>query len=183
MTDTASGRPTWEDRLAAVKGAYPSTADRYWVEAVQDYALMGGLIHELLRVGHTPKRRGSRPGLEQDAETMARLRELWGDDYSTLPFAETFTMLKGTRSRSQLVTLIRAKTGVYVSRTQIHRFLTGQAAPGGRDMEVIARAFNKKPTYFHEYRLGLVIASVVALLDASPEQTASLVQQLGVDQE
>lgn len=169
---------SWEDRLEAVKAQFPSAADRYWADAVKDYDLMGGVLREVLRVGHTPKRRGQRPLLDQ-GEGMARLRQLWGDDYSTLAFPAAFAALAGSRSRSALVALIRARTGVEMSRTQVHRMLSGAIAPSGRDMEIIAAAFAKPATYFHEYRLALVLAAVVAYLDEAPEATASLVARLG----
>lgn len=176
--------PSWGERLAAVMAQYPSTADRYWVESVGDVELIGSLLREVVRVGGTPARGGQR--VPDRAEGLAQLRRLWGEDFSTLPFPQALAALTAGRSLSHVVGLIQVRTGAIISRTQLHRFLRpgrdGRGVvPSQGDMEVLARAFGKSPTYFHEYRMAVVMAAVAAYLDASPEATASLVRRMGVD--
>lgn len=133
---------------------------------------MGRAIRETIRVDGTPTRRGARPLLDAD-DGMARFRQLFGEDYTTLDFAEAFRILAGARS----LTALARRTGL--SRSQVHRLLAG-SAPTGREMEMVAQAFGKLPVYFVEYRIGLVCAAMAEHLARAPETSVGLVRQLGL---
>lgn len=165
-TDVAS----WDERLAEVQRLYPTTADGTWLEALGDVEIMGAILRDTLRVGHTPKRRGSRPALEaEDGE--ARLRQLFGEDYTVLPFASALKALAGNRS----VSVLSTKTGL--SRSHVQRLLAGRT-PTGLEMETVARAFSKPAVYFVEYRHGLLLAAVLRHLSRAPEASVGLVRRL-----
>lgn len=166
----SSPAPSWDERLDTLHRRFPSTADPYWTEALQDYSIMGRLIRDTLRVGHTPKRRGSRPMLEID-EGMARLAQLFGDDYTTVPFNQALVHLAAGRSLTQ----VARRTGL--SRSKVDRLMRG-AAPSGREMAMVAAGFHKPSTYFMEYRVGLVCAAVAERLMAAPDASVGLVRAL-----
>ncbi len=170
----ANGTPvaSWDERLDEVQRLYPTTADDSWFDALGDVETMGAILRDALRVGHTPKRRGSRPALDVD-DGEERLRQLFGEDYTTLPFDQAFKALAGNRS----VSVLSAKTGL--SRSHIQRLMAGRA-PKGSEMETVARAFNKPPVYFVEYRNGLLLAAVLAHLSSAPEASVGLVRRLGM---
>ncbi len=175
MTAAGSTLPSasWDERLREVQRLYPSAADPTWLDALGDFELMGAVLRDALRVGHTPKRRGSRPLLNaEDGEV--RLRQLFGDDYTTLPFAEAFRVL--VESRGLSVRQVARKTGL--SRSHAHRLMLGQVAPTGRDMEMAASGLSKPAVYFLEYRVGLLLAAVAQHLTEAPETSVGLVRQL-----
>lgn len=162
---------SWDERLAEVQRLYPTTADATWLDALADVEIMGAILRDALRVGHSPKRRGSRPALDtEDGE--ARLRQLFGDDYTALPFAEALKALAGHRS----VTFLSVKTGL--SRSHVQRLLAGRT-PTGAEMETVARAFSKPTVYFVEYRNGLLLWAVLRHLTRAPEASVGLVRRLG----
>jgi hypothetical protein len=165
-------RVPWESRLADVEHAYPSTTEA-WAPALHDYEMMGRIIRDILRVGSAPKRRGQRPLPDADAG-MIELRRLWGEDYSTLPFADTFRLLGGARSRTHMA----RKTGL--ARSRVHRLWSGEIVASGGEMEQIARAFDKTPGYFLEYRVGVVCAAIAEHLRRAPEASIGPARDLGV---
>lgn len=179
MTTTArrparrAQRIDWDKTLERAHRQYPTSAEADWAPsgALRDYEMLGRLVGELLRVESTPQnRRGQRPVLTDDDKV--RLRQLLGDDYTTLDFPEAFSSLAGTLSRTQ----VAERTGV--PRTHAHRLLTGAAAPSADDMEAIAAAFGKAPTFFAEYRKGLIMSVIERHLQASPEASVGFVKQL-----
>lgn len=164
-------RIDWDKTLERAHRQYPSSGDVDWTGALRDYEMLGRLVGELLRVESTPQaRRGQRPVLTSDDKV--RLRQLLGDDYTTLGFANAFASLAGNLSRTQLAT----KTGL--ARTQVHRLLSDTAVASADDMEAIAAAFGKAPTFFAEYRKGLIMSVIERHLEASPEASVGFVKQL-----
>ncbi len=167
---TQAGR-SWDERISAVEQQYPSTVTS-WAEPLQDVSVMGRLIGGALRVDSTPAgTRGQTPALDYQTG-MARLRQLWGDDYSSLPFPEAFQVLAGGRSVAELERV----TGI--SRSRITRITAGLATPSGKEMEMAAAAFGKPAIYWTEYRNGLVLMAVAAYLAKAPEISVGLVRQL-----
>lgn len=176
----AAPKTGWEAQRAAVYARYPSAAEEDWTAALADYDLMGRLIRDVLRVGHTPKQRGSRPELERD-EALSRLNQLRGDDYTMLPFPEAFRALARWDPDTPTRSLTNIARRVDIPRSRTHRLLTGESKPSHADLEQIAAAFGRRPTYFAEYRIALVVAAIEAHLEAAPEATVGIVRQLGTN--
>lgn len=166
---------TWEQTARRVREQYPTVDTLDWAEALKDYDLLGRIMRDVLRVGHTPVRRGHRPPPDFD-EGMARLRQLRGEDYTVLEFDDSFRVLAGDRSR---VALAR-RTGL--SKTQLHRLITGEVAPTGDEMAAVAAAFGKSPFYFKEYRTAIVCALVARELERSPETSIGMIRNLGLEE-
>lgn len=171
MATVKRERIPWADRLDAQVARYPSIGDDRWEDAFRDYELMGGVLRDLLRVA-TQTRRGQRPKLGDVDVEEERLRKLVGDDYSTAPFGEAFQALAGDRSRRH----VASRTGIGL--TQVHRYLTGEAVPSVADIEKIAAAFGKAPTFFAEYRTELLLGVLREYLSRNPEATIGIVHRL-----
>jgi transcriptional regulator with XRE-family HTH domain len=167
----ASERVPWDERLARVHRQWPSTAERDWDEALRDYELLGGVIRDMLKIEAAPVRRGQRPGLEL-AAGEARLRQLAGDDWTTLPFTDAFRLLGGTRTKQDLA------DHCGLTRHAVSRLLSGSSEPTGTEMEAIAAAFGKPATYFPEYRVALVCAFLVDYFATAPEASVALAHRL-----
>lgn len=164
-------RIPWDTILEDVHRRYPSTADDAWADSLRDYEMLGNLVGGLLRVESKQQdRRGQRPVLT-DAD-RPRLRLLVGDDYSTLPFPQAFASIAGSLSRTQLA----RKTGL--PRTHVHRLLSGEIMATATDMEAVAKAFHKPPTFFADYRRAVIVWVVDKHLEGAPESTVTLIKQL-----
>src|ERR1700678_631676 len=77
----------WVERKAIIHKLFPNAVPGNidWVNAFSDPHVFGMCLQDILKVdGAQPGRDGPRPSVPQD-EGVARLRQLWGDDYSYLP--------------------------------------------------------------------------------------------------
>lgn len=167
----------WDKRAQLIQERFPSSRDLNWKAAFdRDLNLFGRIMRDILKLDQAaPGRPGPRPSLDQTQATK-RLRQFMGQDYSILPFAEAFRILAGERSIRQLA------RKVDLTKTQVHRLLRNEMEPDAYVMEQVAKAFDKRPSYFLEYRT-LVIAN--ALLDRmayAPESTIGIYRKL-LDQE
>lgn len=171
----------WAATIADIRAQYPSVARRDWVAVTGSTETMGAIIRDVLSVGHSPVRRGHRPVPDFEDGTR-RLREMQGEDITTLPFREAFVLLAGRRSRSHVASL----TGI--KRTRVHRLLTGirgggqlaEVEPTGAEMEAIAGAFGRRPLYFREYRAAVIAALVHETMLNNPEASAGIARRLGI---
>jgi AraC-like DNA-binding protein len=187
MTDVAmpvttrrpQDRPrSWPDRLAQIRSEYPSTMDdRATVrEALADYDLVGRIMRDILRIGWEAPTRGQRAPLEWN-DGSARLRALESQrtgQATTKPFAEAF------RELAAGITLDALADALAMSRSQVHRLLRDEIPATPPEIVKVAVYFDKPPTYFHEYRLHLICASIAEQLSAVPERSIDVAVRLGV---
>jgi transcriptional regulator with XRE-family HTH domain len=173
-------RIPWEQRLEAARERWPSCRPDFdWKSALQDDDLLGRILRDVLRVGYeAPTRRGQRSPLEPEVG-MPRLKELRAQHdlasrpFTVKPFVAAFReLIAGRYSRTQLA----RKTGI--SRTQIQRLLTGELEPTPPEMELVAAAFGKEPTYFLEFRVALASEYVARRLMTDPELSMRVVRHL-----
>lgn len=154
----------WDKRVSLIRDHFPSIETLEWkAEFDKDFGLFAWIMNDILKVDAAePSRSGPKPAV--DVRTgAARLRQLMGNDYAELPFADAFSALAGKRSLNHLARV----TGI--SRSQVRRLLRGDVEPSRADMEMIAAGFKKEPGYFLEYRMGLLLAIVAQKLIDSPE--------------
>lgn len=183
----------WDERYKRIQAQFPSCRpDFKWYEALASPQLLGRLLHDLANIGwEKPTRRGQRSRLDP-AEGMVRiaailqggpeLSALEADrmgDATTLPFHEAMTELAAERSLT--ITAVAELDGITMSRTEVYRLMRGERAPTGFDMEQVATAFGKEPTYFHEYRVALLTEAFLEHLQAAPELSVHVVRQLQGD--
>lgn len=180
-----SGHKDWSTIVERVHAHYPATADDGFearARARMDTDTIAAILKDVLRVGHSPVRRGQRVMPTPD-EGMGRLRQMRGEDYATAPFPIAFRAL----ARGRSFTVLARKTGI--DRTRIQRLLTGtrtdaagkrpRIKPQPAEMETIAGAFGKSPSYFREWRTLRLARMVEEELASNPELSASLIHRLG----
>lgn len=174
-------RKDWAERIARVKEDYPSIDQLDWEKAFrQDPGLMANILHDILeRDAYEIAMEegayaagGRKPNLTSTGQTETRLRQFRGEDHTTLVFAEAFTLMIGDM---RLSTLAR-KVGM--SKTQVWRLLRAQAQPSSEEMEKIAQAFRRHPSYFAEYRMGWVLGVLARRLENLPEATVGFYKRL-----
>lgn len=159
-------RVPWVERSELIKGKFPSTARLDWYEVFrQDPAILGKIINDIMKLDQARSGKpGKRPSLEE-ADAQDKLRKLQGEDYSELEFQYSFKNLSGKRSIRMLARKLS------LEKSYVHRLLQGKIEPTAETMEQIAKAFNKHPSYFLEYRIYYVLAMLSHKLVQSPESS------------
>jgi hypothetical protein len=178
VTESRTTRKDWTAILARVERSHPLTRAPQWEQLLDNTDVMAAIVRDLIVIDRQPPRRGARPLPSYD-EGRQRLQALFGDDFSTAPFADAFATLTRGQSRTQ----IARTTGL--ARTRVHRLLVGVRSDRTRlveptldEMETIAAAYGRRPEYFREYRTGLITALVAEHLDRNPERSTVVVRQL-----
>lgn len=163
-------------RLLAEK--FPSTQGLDWREVFDnDTDLLGHLLRDILKLDMAvPGQAGRRPSLDEKEATPS-FDKMMGRDYcdrpySLLGFAKTLRLLMGTRSLSTL------ETKVGIDRTRLFRLLRGTAVPSCTDMERVAEAFGKKPSFFFEFRVLTIANAIHNELTDDPEVTVRVYEKL-----
>lgn len=174
-----SGRgASWDERMKAIRRVFPSTADLDWVQVFDDEPeVMGRILQDVTRsMQATPGKPGPRPVLDRRRAQPVVDRWLGKDPrhrpYAVLPFPEAFKLLVEDRS----VRHVAGRLGW--PKTRVARLLTGEAQPMAVEMEHIAQVFEKSPSYFLEYRIAWAVTAFLSSLEASPEQTIRVYEQL-----
>jgi transcriptional regulator with XRE-family HTH domain len=164
---------SWDKRVKLVESQFPNVLTLDWKRAFdKDLSLFAWIMQDILKAdGGTAGRSGPKPAVDRKSG-MVRLRQLMGEDYSTVDFPEAFAGLSGGNS----LTVIARKTGI--ARTQVFRLLHGEVRPTSDEMERIAKSYNRSPGYFCEYRRGLLLAALADKLDRYPESTVKYWREL-----
>lgn len=160
------GRVPWNQRFELIREQFPSVARLDWQKAFEtDMGLFARIVEDILKLDAAePGRPGPRPGLEY-REAATRLRKLWGLDYATAPFTHAFQALCAARGYS----LRQLARKTHLSRSELHRFQQGLDVPTAQEMEAIAGAFDKHPSYFVEWRMGYILALLAEHMAEVPE--------------
>lgn len=176
VNESDGPRMSWEDRKRLVADQYPS------VEKLDWYEVLGGdgpefsdvyvaIWRDILKADAAePGRPGPRPALDW-GKGVERFKQLNGQDFTSLPFAEAFNRLVGNRS----LTSVARKTGL--SKTVVFRFLRGERQPTRAQMESVARGFKKHPSFFVEYRNAMLMELFERRLAAEPEHSIQFYRQ------
>ncbi len=164
VNDQPGKKLTWDERVDLIKKQFPQVLTLDWKKAFDnDLDLFAWIMQDVLKADAAePGRSGPKPSVDY-RHGASRFRQMMGDDYSMLPFCEAFAILAGERSLSHLT----AKTGI--ARSEVHKLLRGKTRPSAIQMEKVAKAFNKSPGYFADYRRGVVLAAIYERLVDVPE--------------
>lgn len=180
MTTLETTPPTssaWADRLRRAHAAYPASATRITRDSttliVHGEEVLSRVLRDILAVDNVAVRRGERPIPDVD-DGRRLLRDLRGQDYTNEPFHVAFKTLAGPRSLENL----SRRTGM--SRANLSRLLNNRKPPRVDEIESIAAAFSKRPTYFAEYRTSMFAALVWEHLASDPDRSAVLAHQFGI---
>ncbi len=166
-------KASWTQKSTQIKKQYPSIDNVDWFKAfTDDIDLFGRIIRDILKQeAASPRHSGPRPALDYDSAKQ-RLAQLMGRDYSLDPFPVALKTLGAGRSYRH----IALKTGL--NRNTIYRLLTGEMEPDGVTMEIIAKAFDKNPSYFIEYRMDGIMAALENHMMKAPELTIDIYRKI-----
>jgi transcriptional regulator with XRE-family HTH domain len=161
-----------ERRVQMVREEFPTVVDLDWKAAFdRDFDLFARIMQAISQLGQVvPRRSGPRPEPDYD-RALVDLRQLMGQDYTALVFAEAFAILADRRSLTQL----GRKCGM--DRMRVLRLKRGDRTPHIWEMEQIAEAFGKHPSFFVEYRC-LIAGAILSRLEASPETSVHIYRKL-----
>lgn len=153
---------------------FPSVKNLDWGAAFNnDIDLFGRILRDIIKLEQRePGKSGPRPNNLDYDKGLATFRQLMGEDFSTLPFMEAFQLLVRDCSRTQ----VARKT--HLSRTKVHRLLSGEYDPTSDDMRAIADGFNKHPSFFVEYRRSFIVEQLTNTLLDEPERTIAYYQKM-----
>lgn len=165
-------RMPWSGRREVIDRIFPSVERLDWKKAFDgDIELLGRLLRDILKLDSAiPGKPGPRVVMDFP-EGIARLRQLMGEDFSVLAFAQAFDALAAPRSLRHL----EYRTGI--GRNRLNKLLRGHT-PTGPEMEQIAQAFGKHPSYFVEWRAGYVLAAIQRKLAEAPESTVGFYRRI-----
>jgi transcriptional regulator with XRE-family HTH domain len=153
MTDTK-----WDKKIHRLREEFPEIRNINWSEILNsEPEVFRSLAGDVAKSSAPKKEKASN---STGAQGLAQLTNV---DYSELGFLDALDVLWGDRSISDMV----FKTGI--SRQLIYNMKRGLREPTFEEMEQIARAFGKDPSFFLEYRIGKALAAIDVFLQRSPE--------------
>ena len=139
---------------------------------------MGRLLRDILkaRQASATGRPGPRPAL--DAAKAQPVVDSWmGRDpcaapYTTMKFGDAFVLLAGERSLRHIARMTD------LPRMVVYRLMRGEVAPSAETITKVAQAFEKQPSYFVEWRIGVIASAIVANLTTMPERSVRAYESL-----
>lgn len=163
----------WEDRAERIVARFPTVKTLDWAAALdKDIDLFGRIIRDVLKLEQAvPGRPGPRPSLETNS-AIRRMQQLLGNDFTLEPFHVALTNLRGERS-------VRAMAHkCNLDRNTLYRLMHGTLEPDGFHMRMVAEGFNRHPSYFLEWRILYIVASLVRRFEWSPETSVAMFRRL-----
>lgn len=151
---------------SAIKQQYPSIENLDWEKAFkEDVELFGRVLRDVIRhTGERNGRPGPRPVLEPK-DASEKLRQILEEDYTLLPLREVVPIL----SRQASIRKLAIATGL--DRNLVHKIMSGRIMPDDYEIRAFAKAFNKPPAFFLEYRIGYVLSGLHAHMEKYPESS------------
>lgn len=170
----AGYRIPWSRRLSAIHAQFPSTKSLDWGEAmIRDHDLWVRLMEDIIKADQAePGRDGPRRKALDYDRGLQTIRQMMGQDYSLVPFCESFTVLARGYSLSHLA----HKTGI--ARSVVRRLMRGEVEPTAEHMVSVAQAFGKHPSFFAEYRAAYITAAVHRRMEGNPETSIALYRRM-----
>jgi transcriptional regulator with XRE-family HTH domain len=171
----------WDDRLALIVRVFPAgplDEENGWGRVLdRDPELMGRILRDILKARQANSGRpGPRPAL--DMAKAQPIVDTWlGRDplaapYTLLPFGDALVLLAQGRSMRHVARLVD------MPRTIVHRLMRGEIKPSSEMIVKVSQAFGKKPSYFVEWRIGVIASTIVDALTAMPERSVRAYESL-----
>jgi transcriptional regulator with XRE-family HTH domain len=147
-----------DDKISDLKSRRPALANIDWGQILREEPeVFNGLANGVSRVDRNRKSK-----LDHQTGTR-RLHNFIQDDFSEKEFKEAFKII------CEKDTIRKTAEKVNISPAHVYNLKEGKAQPTLELMEVIAKAYGRKPEYFVEYRIINVLASVDKFLSKNPE--------------
>jgi transcriptional regulator with XRE-family HTH domain len=172
----------WEERVALIARVFPTgpltNDEQGWNRVLdRDPELMGRILRDILKAQQANSGRpGPRPAL--DAAKARPIVDTWfGRDpkaapYTLLSFGDAFALLADGKSYRHVARVVD------LPRMTVHRLMRGDIKPSAEMMVKVAQAFSKKPSYFVEWRIGVIASAIMANLTAMPERSVRAYEAL-----
>lgn len=156
----------WKERYEVIKTQFPAVQRLDWEKVFRaDPTIMGNILNDIIKVEVAPKGRpGKRPALDKEQARQV-LKRYQGEDYTLLPFPKAVHRLKGTTSVRQFA------RKVSMSPSYAYNLMTGYKEPTVEDMQLVAQAYGKHPSYFYEYRVAFITGLMAERVDYAPESS------------
>jgi hypothetical protein len=179
----------WDERVALINRTFPSAplmgpesnyTEHMWRLAFdRDPELLGRILKDILRADQSADGKG-RPGPrpQLDAARARPVVDKWIDHdprtlpYTNLPFGEAFTMLADGRSSRHVASM----TGI--PRMTVFRLMKGEITPNSEMLLKAAQGFKKQPSFFVEWRIGVVASAIMGALAESPDKSVRAYETL-----
>lgn len=152
----------WETRKDRVKDVYGDVLTADWSE------LSDGQADEALSelIGSMLKARQRRIKKEGGIyNPSVELRRIARDHFSRDSFSIAFREVAGDRSMQHIARL----TGL--SKSHVQKLLANKYSPSLETMQSIANGFSIDPSFFKEYRIGMVVKELVEFLENNPDSS------------
>ena len=159
-------KKTWSEAVAEIHQKHPEVNTLNWKPVfLTDPALLGRVISDMLKMDLSESSRPGKQSKVDPEEARRRMRRYGRDDYTMLPFSESVSLLKGDLS----VRAYADKCGMHYSR--LYTLLCDRGVPSLEEMQKVAKAHGKDPSFFLEYRIATIFACMAAGYREYPEST------------
>jgi len=147
-----------DKKIKAAKSKYPELNNINWSEIIRrEPDVFNNIIGDIAR---SDTRRRSK--LDRQTGTQ-KLNALTNTDHAEICFSEAFTIICGKES------LRKTAEKLDISYSKVYNLKNGDTEPDIELMEKIAEVYNRKPSYFLEYRIAKVLISIEFFLTQNPE--------------
>lgn len=167
----SSGRVDWAAKADELAGDFPLVATPGFGAKLAP-ELMGSILRDCLRL-QAVSRRG-RDSMPEFGEGVDQLTAMFGLAYDVRPFMAAFRELAGGAANNT----VARKVGI--SKDRVQRLRSGKAMPTMAELETIATAYGRQPTWFADYRRMLILSAVSQAMSENPERSAVWIQQMGL---
>jgi hypothetical protein len=164
----------WEETVSRIYKDIPAAEEVDWEGLFRDDPkILGDLVNDIIKVSVSQKGRPGKRSASSAAEVQNDLAKLMDTDYSDQPFPVALRIAMGERSVRQTSRL----SGV--DKMVIIRLLNGEGSlPTAPQMEALASALKKDPSYFIEYRAAYVCHAVYRMLCDNSESAVVFYRKL-----
>lgn len=152
--------------LSYLSGPVTKATQRAWVAVFNARPdAMHQLLADFIKQAHaTPGRIGQRPMPKEEQVDFQHL--VYGEE-NDLPLVEVLPKIMNMSERAMC-------SRVHMSKTQWRRVLDGSYDPNVNELRAIAKALQRPPTFFVEYRKAMAVAAFLNLIDERPGIATSL---------
>ncbi len=169
-----AGKLDWDDTVARLYREIPAAENVDWEGLFRDDPkILGSLINDIIKVSVSKRGRPGKRSASSEADVAADLRKLTNTDYAEDAFPKALRFAMGGKSLRQTALLAN------IDKMTLHRLLKGQGVPvSAFQMECIAAALKKDPSYFVEYRAAFICNCIYKILCDNPESAAVFYKKL-----
>jgi transcriptional regulator with XRE-family HTH domain len=155
----------WRATLDRIEREVPGASDVDWVALFKaDPKILGDLVNDVIKINISEKGRPGKRSARSAQDIEDDLRKLTGEDYAVRAFPEALSEAMGGRS------IRHVASQAHLDKMTVHRLLKGKGAPPtAEQMEWLAKAVKKEPSYFMEYRAAYVCSVIYQMMMESSE--------------